>query len=46
MPTPQRVIRVPDELWHAAQAKTAAEGTNVTAILIRALKRYTAKKAA
>jgi predicted DNA binding CopG/RHH family protein len=28
--TPQRVIRMTDELWEAAKVKAAAEGTNVS----------------
>lgn len=38
--TPPRSIRVPDELWQAAQAKAAARGETVTDVLIRALERY------
>jgi hypothetical protein len=38
--TPQRAVRVPDQLWH--QAKEAAEqrGENVTQVIKRALVRY------
>ena len=35
--TPQRAVRVSDELWQAAQAKAAAKGTNVSAELVRFL---------
>jgi hypothetical protein len=33
----QRSIRVPDDLWKAAQAKAAREYTTVTAVIIRLL---------
>lgn len=37
-----RAVRVPDDLWKAAQAKAAAEGTSVSAVLNEALRAYTA----
>jgi len=38
--TPVRGIRVEDSLWRAAQAKAAAEGRTLTAVLVAYLKRY------
>lgn len=40
--TPVRGIRVEDGLWRAAQAKAAAEGRTLTAVLVAYLKRYVA----
>jgi predicted HicB family RNase H-like nuclease len=40
MPTPLRNLRVPDDLWRAAQEKAEREGTTVTAVLVAALTRY------
>lgn len=42
--TPNRVIRVDDTLWHAAQAKAAKKGETVSDVVRRALQRY-AKRA-
>lgn len=38
--TPNRVIRVADPLWHAAQAKAAQRGETVSDVVRRALERY------
>jgi hypothetical protein len=38
--TPNRTIRVPDDLWQAAKRKAADRGETVTAVIIRALIRY------
>lgn len=38
--TPNRTVRIPDELWEPALAKAQEEGTTVTAVIIDALKRY------
>ncbi len=38
--TPNRVIRVPDDLWHAAQAKAAERGESLSEVIRRALARY------
>lgn len=38
--TPQRTVRVPDDLWAAAKRKAAGRGESVTDVIIRALKRY------
>jgi hypothetical protein len=38
--TPNRVIRVQESLWRAAQAKAEAEGRPLTAVLVAYLKRY------
>lgn len=42
--TPLRAVRVPDDLWAAAHAKAAEKGETVSAVLLRALERYVAKK--
>lgn len=38
--TPVRNVRVPDGLWHEAQAKAAEEGITLTAVILTALHRY------
>jgi predicted DNA binding CopG/RHH family protein len=38
--TPNRTIRVPDELWEAVKEKAADRGETVTDVILRALKRY------
>lgn len=38
--TPGRLVRVPDDLWAAAQAKAAERGETVSDVVRRALKRY------
>ena len=38
--TPNRTVRVPDELWHEARRIAADRGETVTDVVIRALKRY------
>ena len=38
--TPQRTFRIPDDLWQAARRKAKQRGETVTAVVIRALKRY------
>lgn len=38
--TPNRTIRVPDELWEAARRKASDEGTTVTEVIIKALERF------
>lgn len=38
--TPARSVRIPDQVWHAAQERAAKEGTTVTAVILRALTRY------
>jgi len=38
--TPTRTVRVPDELWRAAQRAAADQGETVTDVILRALKRY------
>ena len=40
---PVRTVRVPEELWRAAQARAAERGESVSAVLLRALKRYVTK---
>ena len=38
--TKARSVRIPDDLWRAAQAKAAEKGETVTDVVLRALKRY------
>lgn len=38
--TPNRTVRIPDEVWEAAKEKAADRGETVTDVIIRALKRY------
>jgi len=38
--TPVRAVRVPDDVWKAAQDRAAAEGTTVSAAVLAFLKRY------
>ena len=38
--TPHRVVRIDDELWHAAQAKARDNGETVSEIIRRALREY------
>lgn len=38
--TPARAVRVPDDLWRAAQDKAEREGTTVSNVIRRALERY------
>jgi len=38
--TPGRNVRVPDELWHAAQAKADERGESVSDVVRRALEKY------
>lgn len=39
-PTPIRTVRVPDDVWQAAQDRAAENGETVSAVIVRALKRY------
>lgn len=38
--TPARSVRIADDIWKAAQARAAAEGTTVTAVIVAAVRRY------
>jgi predicted transcriptional regulator len=38
--TPNRTVRVPDEVWEAAQRIAADRGETVTDVIMRALRRY------
>jgi predicted HicB family RNase H-like nuclease len=40
--TPNRVVRVDDALWRAAQEKAAREGETVSEVIRRALRGYVA----
>lgn len=42
--TPIRGIRVPDDLWHAAQEEAAAEGRTVTDVVVGDLHRYVTRR--
>lgn len=44
MATPLRSVRIPDDVWQAAQEKAERDGTSVTAVVLAALQRY-AKRA-
>ncbi len=39
-PTPIRTVRVPDDVWQSAQERAAEKGETVSAVIVRALKRY------
>lgn len=38
--TPHRTIRVPDDVWHAAQSAAQRRDETVSAAILRFLKRY------
>lgn len=38
--TPLRNVRVPDDLWAAAQRVAAEQGTTVSAVIVDRLRRY------
>lgn len=38
--TPVRNLRVPDEIWRAAQAKAETEGRTLTEVIVGYLRRY------
>lgn len=40
--TPNRVLRVEESLWRAAQEKAKAEGKTLTGVIVAYLKRYVA----
>jgi hypothetical protein len=40
---PARAVRVEDELWEAALAKAEREGTTVSEVIRKALRRYVAR---
>jgi len=44
--TPRRTVRVPDELWQAAQRVAAARDESVTDVVNRALEAYVRRHAA
>jgi hypothetical protein len=44
--TPSRNVRVPDEIWKAAQEKAAAQGRTMTEVIVSYLRRYVAAPAA
>ena len=43
MATMPRSLRIPEDVWKAAVEKAKAEGTTVTAVVVRALRRYLAR---
>jgi len=38
--TPNRTVRVSDELWDAVTKKAAEEGVTVTEVILKALERF------
>lgn len=44
--TPNRCLRIADELWTAARDKACAEGTGIQAVVVRALREYAGQRAA
>jgi len=38
--TPTRTVRVPDDLWLAAQKEAANQGITVTSVMIEALEKF------
>lgn len=42
--TPQRTVRVPDDVWEAAKTKAAERGENLSDVIRKALARYAARK--
>lgn len=38
--TPARSVRIPEELWRAAQAAAEGQGVTVTDVIATALRRY------
>jgi len=38
--TPNRTMRIPDEVWDEARRIASDRGENVTEVVIRALRRY------
>jgi predicted DNA binding CopG/RHH family protein len=42
-PTPRRTVRIPDEVWQAAQAKAAERGDNLSEVIREALVKYAAR---
>lgn len=38
--TPPRSVRIPDPIWDQATARAKAEGTTVTAVILKALTSY------
>jgi hypothetical protein len=40
--TPGHSVRVPTEVWDAARARADRDHTTVTAVIVRALRRYAA----
>jgi macrodomain Ter protein organizer (MatP/YcbG family) len=42
--TPRRSIRIPDDVWSAAQAKATERGDNLSEVIREALARYAKRK--
>lgn len=42
--TPQRSVRVPDEIWHAAKERADAEGRTLSDVVREALAAYAKRK--
>lgn len=43
MATMPRSLRIPEDVWTAAVSKARDEGTTVTAVVVKALRRYLAR---
>lgn len=41
--TPQRTVRVPDDVWAAAKAKAEERGDTLSDVIRRALQRYVSR---
>jgi len=44
--TPNRNVRVPDEIWQGAQQRAAAEGRTLSDVIVSYLRRYGAGRPA
>lgn len=42
--TPIRGVRVPDDLWHAAQEEARREGRSLTDVILTDLHRYVSRR--
>lgn len=42
--TPRRTVRIPDDVWRAAQAKAVERGDNLSEVIREALVKYARRK--
>lgn len=42
--TPQRTVRIPDDVWEAAKSRAAERGDSLSEIIRRALVRYVGRR--